>query len=291
MTMHDPTRADLRTPDASVADLRALVEEAGRDPALLKRGDAHAAAVREVIYRLDRGVLRVAERVEGPQRWQINGWLQQAINLYFGLAPLEAYQAGEIEFHDKIPPKHGLAEAGVRVVPPGVVRYGAHVEKGAVVMPGYVNIGARVGTGTMVDTWATVGSCAQVGRGVHLSGGVGLGGVLEPPGARPVIIEDGCFIGSRCIVVEGMLVEEEAVLGAGVVLTASTPIIDVTGPSEQKLQGRIPARSVVIPGMRPRKFPAGEYLTPCALVIGKRSESTDRKTTLNQALRDFGVSV
>ncbi|MFL5416521.1 MAG: 2,3,4,5-tetrahydropyridine-2,6-dicarboxylate N-succinyltransferase [Myxococcales bacterium] len=291
MTMHDPTRADLRTPDASVADLRALVEEAGRDPALLKRGDAHAAAVREVIYRLDRGVLRVAERVEAPQRWQINGWLQQAINLYFGLAPLEAYQAGEIEFHDKIPPKHGLAEAGVRVVPPGVVRYGAHVEKGAVVMPGYVNIGARVGTGTMVDTWATVGSCAQVGRGVHLSGGVGLGGVLEPPGARPVIIEDGCFIGSRCIVVEGMLVEEEAVLGAGVVLTASTPIIDVTGPSEQKLQGRIPARSVVIPGMRPRRFPAGEYLTPCALVIGKRSESTDRKTTLNQALRDFGVSV
>jgi 2,3,4,5-tetrahydropyridine-2-carboxylate N-succinyltransferase len=291
MTMHDPTRADLRTPDASVADLRALVEEAARDPALLKRGDAHAGAVREVIYRLDRGVLRVAERVESPDRWRINGWLQQAINLYFGLAPLEAYQAGEIEFHDKIPPKHGLAEAGVRVVPPGVVRYGAHVEKGAVVMPGYVNIGARVGTGTMVDTWATVGSCAQVGRGVHLSGGVGLGGVLEPPGARPVIIEDGCFIGSRCIVVEGMLVEEEAVLGAGVVLTASTPIIDVTGPSEQKLQGRIPARSVVIPGMRPRKFPAGEYLTPCALVIGKRSESTDRKTTLNQALRDFGVSV
>jgi len=291
MTMHDPTRPDLRTPDASVADLRALVEEAARDPALLKRGDAHAGAVREVIYRLDRGVLRVAERVEGPQRWQINGWLQQAINLYFGLAPLEAYQAGEIEFHDKIPPKHGLAEAGVRVVPPGVVRYGAHVEKGAVVMPGYVNIGARVGSGTMVDTWATVGSCAQVGRGVHLSGGVGLGGVLEPPGARPVIIEDGCFIGSRCIVVEGMLVEEEAVLGAGVVLTASTPIIDVTGPSEQKLQGRIPARSVVIPGMRPRKFPAGEYLTPCALVIGKRSESTDKKTTLNQALRDFGVSV
>ncbi|MFL5444809.1 MAG: 2,3,4,5-tetrahydropyridine-2,6-dicarboxylate N-succinyltransferase, partial [Myxococcales bacterium] len=195
MTMHDPTRADLRTPDASVADLRALVEEAGRDPALLKRGDAHAAAVREVIYRLDRGVLRVAERVEGPQRWQINGWLQQAINLYFGLAPLEAYQAGEIEFHDKIPPKHGLAEAGVRVVPPGVVRYGAHVEKGAVVMPGYVNIGARVGTGTMVDTWATVGSCAQVGKNVHLSGGVGLGGVLEPPAASPVIIEDGAFIG------------------------------------------------------------------------------------------------
>ena len=291
MTMQDPSRADLRSPDAGVADLRALVEEAAKDSALLKASDAHARAVREAIYRLDRGEVRVAERIEGPERWRINGWLQQAINLYFGLAPLESYQAGEIEFHDKIPPKHGLAQAGVRVVPPGVVRYGAHVEKGAVVMPGYVNIGARVGTGTMVDTWATVGSCAQVGRGVHLSGGVGLGGVLEPAGARPVIVEDGCFVGSRCIVVEGVLVEEEAVLGAGVVLTASTPIIDVTGTAEQKLQGRIPARSVVIPGMRPRKFPAGEYLTPCALIIGKRGESTDKKTSLNQALRDFGVPV
>jgi 2,3,4,5-tetrahydropyridine-2-carboxylate N-succinyltransferase len=291
MTMQDPSRADLRSPEAGLADLRALVEEAAKDSSVLKAGDAHARAVREVIYRLDQGNLRVAERIEAPERWRINGWLQQAINLYFGIAPLEAYQAGEIEFHDKIPPKHGLAQAGVRVVPPGVIRYGAHVERGAVVMPGYVNIGARVGTGTMVDTWATVGSCAQVGRGVHLSGGVGLGGVLEPAGARPVIVEDGCFIGSRCILVEGVLVEEEAVLGAGVVLTASTPIIDVTAATEQKLQGRIPARSVVIPGMRPRKFPAGEYLTPCALVIGKRSESTDRKTTLNQALRDFGVSV
>ena len=291
MTMQDPSRPELRSPDAGLADLRALVEEAAKDPALLKRDEGHARAVREAIYRLDQGTLRVAERIEGSERWRINGYLQQAINLYFSLAPLEAYQAGEIEFHDKIPPKRGLAQAGVRVVPPGIVRYGAHVEKGAVVMPGYVNIGARVGTGTMVDTWATVGSCAQVGRGVHLSGGVGLGGVLEPAGARPVIVEDGCFIGSRCIVVEGVLVEEEAVLGAGVVLTASTPIIDVTGPSEQKLQGRIPARSVVIPGMRPRRFPAGEYLTPCALVIGRRSESTDRKTTLNQALRDFGVSV
>jgi 2,3,4,5-tetrahydropyridine-2-carboxylate N-succinyltransferase len=291
MTMQDPSRAYLRSADAALAHLQALVEEAAKDPAILKASDPHARAVREVIYRLDQGSVRVAERVETPERWRINGWLQQAINLYFGIAPLEAYQAGEIEFHDKIPPKHGLAQAGVRVVPPGVVRYGAHVEKGAVVMPGYVNIGARVGAGTMVDTWATVGSCAQVGRGVHLSGGVGLGGVLEPAGARPVIIEDGCFIGSRCIIVEGVLVEEEAVLGAGVVLTASTPIIDVTGATEQKLQGKIPARSVVIPGMRPRKFPAGEYLTPCALVIGKRSESTDRKTTLNQALRDFGVSV
>ena len=179
----------------------------------------------------------------------------------------------------------------MRVVPPGVVRYGAHVEKGAIVMPGYVNIGARVGAGSMVDTWATVGSCAQVGRGVHLSGGVGLGGVLEPPGARPVIVEDGAFVGSRCIVVEGCLVEEEAVLGAGVVLTASTPIYDVTSAQEKALKGRVPARSVVIPGMRPRKFPAGEYLTPCALIIGQRSESTDKKTSLNQALRDFGVPV
>jgi len=177
------------------------------------------------------------------------------------------------------------------VVPPGVVRYGAHVEKGAIVMPGYVNIGARVGAGSMVDTWATVGSCAQVGRGVHLSGGVGLGGVLEPPGARPVIIEDGAFIGSRCIVVEGVLVEEEAVLGAGVVLTATTPVYDVTGASEKLLKGTIPARSVVIPGMRPRRFPAGEYLTPCALIIGSRTASTDRKTSLNSALRDFGVPV
>jgi 2,3,4,5-tetrahydropyridine-2-carboxylate N-succinyltransferase len=172
-----------------------------------------------------------------------------------------------------------------------VVRYGAHVEKGAIVMPGYVNIGARVGAGSMVDTWATVGSCAQVGRGVHLSGGVGLGGVLEPPGARPVIVEDGAFIGSRCIVVEGVLIEEEAVLGAGVVLTASTPIYDVTSAQEKLLKGAVPARSVVIPGMRPRKFPAGEYLTPCALIIGTRKESTDRKTSLNSALRDFGVPV
>jgi 2,3,4,5-tetrahydropyridine-2-carboxylate N-succinyltransferase len=177
------------------------------------------------------------------------------------------------------------------VVPPGVVRYGAHVEKGAIVMPGYVNIGARVGSGSMVDTWATVGSCAQVGRSVHLSGGVGLGGVLEPAGARPVIVEDGAFIGSRCVVVEGVLVEEEAVLGAGVVLTGSTQIIDVTGSQEKLLRGRVPARSVVVPGVRPRKFPAGEYLVPCALIIGERKASTDKKTSLNSALRDFGVSV
>jgi 2,3,4,5-tetrahydropyridine-2-carboxylate N-succinyltransferase len=287
--MHDPSAPELRLEDASVAELRAQIEAALADRALLQ--GSHACAVREVVFRLDQGDLRVAERVQTEERWVVHGWIQQAINLYFAIAPLETYQAGEIEFHDKIPPKRALSRAGVRVVPPGVVRYGAHVEKGAIVMPGYVNIGARVGAGSMVDTWATVGSCAQVGKGVHLSGGVGLGGVLEPPGARPVIVEDGCFVGSRCIVVEGVLVEEEAVLGAGTVLTASTPIYDVTGAQERLLKGRVPARSVVIPGMRPRKYPAGEYLTPCALIVGQRKESTDRKTSLNSALRDFGVSV
>jgi 2,3,4,5-tetrahydropyridine-2-carboxylate N-succinyltransferase len=287
--MQDPANPEMRQPGAGVAELRAQVEAVLQDGELLQKG--HARAVREVVYRLDQGELRVAERTEGPERWIVHGWIQQSISLYFALAPLETYQAGDLEFHDKLPPKRGLAPTGVRVVPPGVVRYGAHVEKGAIVMPGYVNVGARVGAGTMVDTWATVGSCAQVGRNVHLSGGVGLGGVLEPPGARPVIVEDGAFVGSRCIVVEGCLVEEEAVLGAGVVLTASTPIYDVTGERERVLKGRVPARSVVIPGMRPRRFPAGEYLTPCALIIGQRGESTDKKTSLNQALRDFGVSV
>ena len=282
--MQDPAAEGLRTPQASVDSLRAAVEEAQRDRASVGR---HANAVREVVHRLDQGTLRVAEK--GAEGWIIHGWIQQAINLYFGLVQSEPYAAGDLRFFDKIPPKQQLGD--FRLVPPGVVRYGAHVEKGAIVMPGYVNIGARVGAGSMVDTWATVGSCAQVGRGVHLSGGVGLGGVLEPPGARPVIIEDNAFIGSRCIVVEGVLVEEEAVLGAGVVLTASTPIYDVTGAKEKLLKGTVPARSVVIPGMRPRTFPAGEYLTPCALIIGTRTPSTDRKTSLNSALRDFGVPV
>jgi 2,3,4,5-tetrahydropyridine-2-carboxylate N-succinyltransferase len=292
--MHDPAAPELRLPEATTDELRAAIEAATGDRSLLQ--GTHARSVREVIYRLDQGALRVAEK-QAPAAggaaasWLVHSWLQQAINLYFAIAPLETYRAGELEFFDKIPPKRSLAEVGVRIVPPGVVRYGAHVEKGAIVMPGYVNIGARVGAGSMVDTWATVGSCAQVGKGVHLSGGVGLGGVLEPPGARPVIIEDGAFIGSRCIVVEGVLVEEEAVLGAGVVLTASTPIYDVTGAQEVALRGRVPARSVVIPGMRPRRFPAGEYMVPCALIIGRRSESTDRKTSLNQALRDNAVSV
>jgi 2,3,4,5-tetrahydropyridine-2-carboxylate N-succinyltransferase len=296
--LRDPADPSLRSPDAPDAQLRKLVEEAAADRALLGPAatSPHAAAVREVVYRLDQGALRVAERnpaagADGSDRWLVHGWVQVAINLYFPLAPNETYAAGELEFFDKIPPKRQLAKTGARVVPPGVVRFGAHVEKGAIVMPGYVNIGARVGEGSMVDTWATVGSCAQVGRGVHLSGGVGLGGVLEPAGARPVIVEDGAFIGSRCVVVEGVLVEEEAVLGAGVVLTASTQIVDVTGAQEVVLRGRVPARSVVIPGVRPRKFPAGEYLVPCALIIGQRKASTDRKTSLNSALRDFGVSV
>jgi 2,3,4,5-tetrahydropyridine-2-carboxylate N-succinyltransferase len=282
--MQNPAAEELRLPRATDDELRAGVSEALADRAQLAR---HGKAVREVIFRLDRGALRVAEK--GAAGWVVHGWIQQAINLYFSLAQSETLKAGDLQFFDKIPPKQDLGE--FRVVPPGVVRYGAHVEKGAIVMPGYVNIGARVGAGSMVDTWATVGSCAQVGRGVHLSGGVGLGGVLEPPGARPVIIEDGAFIGSRCVVVEGVLVEEEAVLGAGTVLTASTPIYDVTGPSEQLLKGQVPVRSVVIPGMRPRKFPAGEYLTPCALIIGRRTASTDKKTSLNSALRDFGVPV
>src|SRR6266850_2528386 len=282
--MQNPAAEELRSPDASPDALRTAVEEAQRARGSLQR---HANAIREVVYRLDQGTLRVAEK--GRQGWEIHGWIQQAINLFFQLAQSEVYQAGELRFFDKIPPKQQLGD--FRVVPPGVVRYGAHVEKGAIVMPGYVNVGARVGAGSMVDTWATVGSCAQVGRNVHLSGGVGLGGVLEPPGAQPVIVEDGAFVGSRCIVVEGCLVEEEAVLGAGVVLTASTPIYDVTSAVERVLKGRVPSRSIVIPGMRPRRFPAGEYLTPCALIIGQRGESTDKKTSLNQALRDFGVSV
>lgn len=247
------------------------------------------AAVEEVIARLDRGELRVAEKVAGA--WIVHEWVRRAILLYFRFAKLATWEAGPMEFHDKVPPKRGLAAAGVRVVPPGVVRRGAFVEPGAIIMPAFVNIGARVGAGTMVDTWATVGSCAQIGRGVHLSGGVGIGGVLEPASARPVIIEDGAFIGSRCVVVEGVLVEEEAVLGANVVLTASTAILDVTGPEEVRIRGRIPARSVVIPGVRTRRYPAGDYGIPCALIIGRRQPSTDLKTSLNAALREFDVSV
>jgi 2,3,4,5-tetrahydropyridine-2,6-dicarboxylate N-succinyltransferase len=246
-------------------------------------------AVLEAIALLDRGELRVAEKVEGE--WRVNAWVKEAILLYFAIQPLEPMEAGDLRFFDKIRPKRDLEAQGIRVVPPGVARYGSFLEPGCVLMPGYVNIGAYVGAGTMVDTWATVGSCAQVGKGVHLSGGVGLGGVLEPPGASPVIVEDGAFIGSRSIVVEGVVVEEEAVLGANVVLTASTPIVDVTGPEPVITKGRIPARSVVIPGSLPKEFPAGTFGVPCALLIGKRKASTDLKTSLNDVLRTFDVQV
>lgn len=273
---------------AMYEDLSARISEAFADPSRLKE-EAYADAVRQAVELVDQGKVRVAEK--GPQGWKVNAWVKEAILLFFSVSELKRMELSPFEFHDKVPLKRGLDAAGVRVVPPGTVRYGSFVERGAVVMPAFVNIGAYVGAGTMVDTWATVGSCAQVGRNVHLSGGVGLGGVLEPPSASPVIIEDGAFIGSRCIVVEGVLVEEEAVLGANVVLTASTQIIDVTGPEEKVYKGRVPARSVVIPGMREKKFPAGTYSVPCALIIGQRTPSTDKKTSLNQALRDFGVQV
>mgnify|MGYP000403915339 CR=1 FL=1 len=248
-----------------------------------------AEAVRATIAALDEGAIRVAECHDGE--WIVNDWIKKAILMYFRVAGMETHQIGPYEFYDKIPLKQNLAEQGVRLVPPGHVRYGSFLEAGAIVMPGYVNIGAYVGAGTMVDTWATVGSCGRIGKGVDLSGGVGIGGVLEPPAAKPVIIEDGAFIGSRSIVVEGVQVKEEAVLGANVVLTASTKIIDVTGETEKIYQGIVPPRSVVIPGSVTKKFPAGDYGVACALIIGKRKESTDRKTSLNQVLRDFAISV
>lgn len=268
-------------------DRRALIEAAFSDRSRL--ADA-TDAVRSTIADLDAGRLRVAEPDE-HDGWRVNAWVKQAILLYFGIAEMRLMQVGPFEYHDKIPPKTGLDKAGVRVVPPGMARYGSYLEPGVVLMPGYVNIGAWVGAGTMVDTWATVGSCAQIGRDVHLAGGVGIGGVLEPPAASPVIIEDGAFIGSRCVVVEGVRVGREAVLGATVVLTASTPIIDVTGPVEVVHKGVVPPRAVVVPGTRPKTFAAGTWHLPCALIIGQRSESTDRKTSLNAALRDFGVQV
>ncbi len=270
-------------------ELRSAIEAAYDERSLLSE-PRHRAAVEEVVARLDRGELRVAVQ-RGPGDWQTEAWIKQAVLLYFAIAKMTKTNAGPFEFFDKIPLKQGFEAAGVRVVPPGTVRYGAFVERGAIIMPGYVNIGAFVGEGTMVDTWATVGSCAQIGRNCHLSGGVGIGGVLEPPGAQPVIIEEGCFIGSRAIIVEGVLVETEAVVGAGVTLTASTAIVDVTGPEPREYRGRVPARSVVIPGMRSKSFPAGEYQIPCALIIGQRKESTDKKTSLNSALRDFHVAV
>ncbi len=253
---------------------------------------AARGAVEGTLASLDSGDLRVAEPpAEEDGEWTTNGWIQQAISLYFRLRVSSTFEVGPFEFHDKIPIKHGLAAAGVRVVPPGVARYGSFLERGVILMPGYVNVGARVGEGTMVDTWATVGSCAQIGRRVHLSGGVGIGGVLEPPQSQPVIVEDDAFVGSRVVVVEGVRVGRGAVLGAGLVLTASTPIVDVRGDTPAIGRGRIPPRAVVIPGTMPKKFPAGEFGTPCALLIGERKASTDLKTSLNQALREFGVAV
>ena len=274
-------------------DDRRRVEAAFRDRTLLNQPE-YEQAIRDTIAALDAGKLRVATAetaADGATEWVTHAWLKEAILLFFALQKMNVIEVGPFEFHDKIPIKHGLDAAGVRVVPPGTVRYGAFLEPGCIVMPGYVNIGAYVGSGTMVDTWATVGSCAQIGKDVHLSGGVGIGGVLEPPGARPVIIEDGAFIGSRVVVVEGVVVEREAVIGTGVVLTASTAILDVTGPEVVEHRGRVPARSVVIPGVRQKKFPAGEFGVTCALIIGRRSEATDRKVSLNAALRDFAVPV
>lgn len=270
-----------------VARLEQLVDAAYAKRDLLDMPE-YPAAVAEVIELLDKGKVRAASRTDDGQ-WTTHAWVSRAILLYFRLRQMTVHEVGPFTFHDKIPLKRDLDEAKVRVVPPGTVRYGAFLEPGVVLMPGYVNIGAYVGSGTMVDTWATVGSCAQIGRECHLAGGAGIGGVLEPPGSRPVIIEDGAFVGSRAVVVEGVTVEREAVIGANVVLTASTRVVDVTGPAPVEYRGRVPSRSVVIPGTRPRRFPAGEYGVPCALIIGQRSEATDRKVSLEQALRDHEV--
>lgn len=255
----------------------------------LLQNEESKAAIREVIAQLDLGELRVAEPAENG--WKVNEWVKKAVVMYFPIQKMETVEVGPFVFHDKIPLKKNYAEKGVRVVPHAIARHGSFVASGVIMMPSYVNIGAYVDSGTMVDTWATVGSCAQIGKDVHLSGGVGIGGVLEPLQATPVIIEDNVFVGSRCIVVEGVHVEKEAVLGANVVLTASTKIIDVTGENPVEIKGRVPARSVVIPGSYTKKFPAGEYQVPCALIIGKRKESTDKKTSLNDALRENNVAV
>jgi len=269
-------------------NLQQIIETAWDNRTLLKE-EKTQQAIRNVIDLLDSGTLRVAEPKNGT--WQVNEWIKKAVVLYFPIQKMEVLEAGIFEYHDKIPLKHGFAEKGIRVVPNAVARHGSYISRGVILMPSYVNIGAYVDEGTMVDTWATVGSCAQIGKDVHLSGGVGIGGVLEPLQAAPVIIEDGAFIGSRCIVVEGVRVEKEAVLGANVVLTASTKIIDVTGDQPVEMKGRVPARSVVIPGTFAKKFNAGEYQVPCALIIGTRKPSTDLKTSLNDALREYDVSI
>ena len=268
--------------------IRTIIENAWDNHELLKQEET-IETIREVINLLDSGSLRVAQPTNNG--WQVNEWVKKAVVLYFPIQKMETIEVGPLEFHDKIPLKKGYAKKGIRVVPHAVARHGAYISSGTILMPSYVNIGAYVDEGTMVDTWATVGSCAQIGKNVHLSGGVGIGGVLEPLQAAPVIIEDNAFIGSRCIVVEGVRVETEAVLGAGVTLTMSTKIIDVTGSSPIEMKGRVPARSVVIPGSYIKSFPAGDYNVPCALIIGKRKESTNKKTSLNNALREHDVAV
>jgi 2,3,4,5-tetrahydropyridine-2-carboxylate N-succinyltransferase len=273
----------------NIESLQSMIENAYLDNNF-KSNKEYLHAINETLELLNNGVVRVAEQIS-QGNWKVNEWVKKAILLYFRITEMNIISAGDLVFYDKIPVRTDHSQRGVRVVPPALIRYGAYVEKGAILMPSYVNIGAYVSTGTMVDTWATVGSCAQIGKNVHLSGGVGIGGVLEPPQASPVIIEDYAFIGSRAIIVEGVIVEERAVIGAGVILTASTPIIDVSGEKEIIYKGRVPANSVVIPGTRLKKFPAGEYGTPCALIIGKRKTSTDEKTSLNDALREFEVPV
>lgn len=266
-----------------------LIEKAWNDRGMLRDPEV-VMAIERVVEELDRGILRVAAPTSTGD-WQVNDWVKKAVIMYFPIKQMHTIEVGPLEFHDKIPLKKRYAQLGVRVVPHAIARHGAYLAPGTILMPSYVNIGAYVDEGTMVDTWATVGSCAQIGKHVHLSGGVGIGGVLEPVQAAPVIIEDGCFIGSRAIVVEGVRVCQEAVLGANVVLTASTRIIDVTGPEPKEMKGLVPPRSVVIPGTVPKKFAAGEYGVPCALIIGQRKESTDKKTSLNDALREHNVAV
>lgn len=265
-----------------------LIEQAWQNRDLLKNEDVRAA-IRNTIEKLDKGQIRIAEPKDG--QWIVNEWIKKAVILYFPICDMHTTELPPFEFHDKIALKHDYASQGVRVVPHAIARYGSFLAKGVVMMPSYVNIGAYVDSGTMVDTWATVGSCAQIGKNVHLSGGVGIGGVLEPVQAAPVIVEDNCFIGSRCIIVEGAHIGTEAVIGAGVVITGSTKIIDVTGSEPKEYKGFVPPRSVVIPGSIPKHFPAGDYNVPCALIIGQRKPSTDLKTSLNAALRDFGVEV
>lgn len=265
---------------------RQLIEAAYADGSLI--GDARPAVERTIAL-LDKGEIRVAEKIDGT--WVVNDWIKQAILVYFRMTELQEMQAGPFTYYDKIPTKTDLAAQGVRVVPPGTIRYGAFCEPGVVVMPGYVNIGAYVGSGTMVDTWATVGSCAQIGKDVHLAGGVGIGGVLEPPNARPVIIGDGAFIGSRCIITEGAMIGDGAILGANTTLTASIPIYDMTTAAKTEYRGEVPARAIVVQGTRPREFAGGTAHLQCAYIIGYRSEETDKKVSLNDALRTFGVSV